>query len=49
MIAAGKGIEGEEAIARQVSATLNGILQRGAVVRTGENGAALWRSRLRSG
>ena len=49
LIAAGKGIEGEEAIARQVSATLNGILQRGAVVRTGENGAALWRSRLRSG
>jgi len=46
LIAAGKRIDDEEAaIAKQVSATLNAMLRRGAVVRTGENGAALWRSR----
>jgi len=44
LIAAGKGIDGEDAtIAKQVSATLNAMLKPGAVVRTGENGEALWR------
>jgi hypothetical protein len=44
LIAAGKGFDGEDAtIAKQVSATLNAMLKRGAVVRTGEDGEALWR------
>ena len=42
LVAPGKGTEGDEAIAKQVSATLNQMLRRGAVARTGENGAALW-------
>ena len=42
LVAAGKGTEGDEAIAKQVSATLNWMLRRGAVARIGENGAALW-------
>lgn len=42
LIATGKGTEGDAAIAKQVSVTLNALLRRGAVVRTGENGAALW-------
>ena len=44
LVAAGKGTEGDEAIAKQVSAKLNQMLRRGAVARTGENGAALWQS-----
>ena len=42
LIASGKGTKGDEVIAKQVSATLNALLRRGAVVRTGENGEALW-------
>jgi hypothetical protein len=42
LVASGKGTEGDEAIAKQVSVTLNQMLRRGAVMRTGENGAALW-------
>ena len=42
LIASGKGIDGDEAIAKQVSATLNQMQRRDVVVRTGENGAALW-------
>ena len=42
LIASGKRTEGDEAIATQVSATLNQMLKRGAVARTGENGAVRW-------
>lgn len=44
LIAAGKGLDGEDVtIAKQVSATLNAMVERGAVVRTGDDGEALWR------
>jgi hypothetical protein len=43
LIVAGKGIDNEDAtIATQVSAALKAMLKRGAVARTGKNGAALW-------
>jgi hypothetical protein len=42
LITTGKGTEGSEAVAKQVSATRNALQRRGAVVRTGANGAALW-------
>jgi hypothetical protein len=41
LIAAGKGID-DATIATQVSAALKAMLKRGAVARTGKNGAALW-------
>jgi hypothetical protein len=41
-LASVKGIEANEAIAKQISATLKAMLKRGAVARTGKNGAALW-------
>jgi hypothetical protein len=44
LIAAGEGLDGEDAtIGKQVSVTLNAMLERAAVVRTGEDGEALWR------
>jgi hypothetical protein len=46
LIASGKGTEGDEVIAKQVSAMLNALLRRGAVERIGENGAALWQRAL---
>ena len=36
LVASGKEIDGDEAIGKQVSATLNAMLRRGAVTRTGE-------------
>jgi hypothetical protein len=44
LVAAGKGVAADEAITKQVSAALHQMLRRGAIVRTGENGAALWQS-----